>query len=130
MSIVGEYRYKYDYAELSPTLDALLAEGNKDLCVFAPSNGSVLKSPRMIETAKENGVTLMDFSCGEDNNNIKEITTDKMVNEFVSVEHDDLVAIDGSKVSPSKNTASGVSSDAEISKHLPSNSSIMVRPNQ
>ena len=25
MSIVGEYRYKYDYGELSPTLDALLA---------------------------------------------------------------------------------------------------------
>ncbi|GKB76753.1 hypothetical protein Tco_0943648, partial [Tanacetum coccineum] len=44
MSIVGEYRYKYDYGELSPTLDPLLAEGNKDLRVIAASKDTILKS--------------------------------------------------------------------------------------
>ncbi|KAI3753527.1 hypothetical protein L2E82_25582 [Cichorium intybus] len=58
MSIVGEYHHKYDYGELSPTFDALMAD---------PSNISTLKSPRNLEATKENGTNLMDLSCDEGN---------------------------------------------------------------
>ncbi|KAK4802942.1 hypothetical protein SAY86_001145 [Trapa natans] len=34
MSLVGDDTHKYDYGRLSPTLDALLAEGNKDLHAY------------------------------------------------------------------------------------------------
>ncbi|KAI3769511.1 hypothetical protein L6452_00617 [Arctium lappa] len=129
MSIVGEYHYKYDYGELSPTLDALLAESNKDLHVISPSNGSILKSPRNSETTKEDGGNFMDFSHDEDKEgNI----THEMVNEVVSLEHNGLgVANDASKRSPSKQIALGVSSyssDAEISRSLLASSSILATP--
>ncbi|XP_024966100.1 uncharacterized protein LOC112506323 [Cynara cardunculus var. scolymus] len=129
MSIDGEYHYKYDYGELSPTSDALLAEGNKDLHVIAPSNDSILKSPRNTETTKEDGANFMDFSCDKDKEG--NITHD-MVNEIVSFEHNGLgVANDGSKFSPSKQIALGVyshTSDAEISKSLLVGSSILATP--
>ncbi|KVH98702.1 hypothetical protein Ccrd_023074 [Cynara cardunculus var. scolymus] len=82
MSIDGEYHNKYDYGELSPTLDALLAEGNKDLHVISPSNGSILKSPRNTETTKEDGGNFMDFSCEKDK---KGNITHDMVNEAISL---------------------------------------------
>ncbi|PWA54405.1 hypothetical protein CTI12_AA434210 [Artemisia annua] len=128
MSIVGEYRYKYDYGELSPTLDALLAEGNKDLRVIAASKDTILKSPRMVATTKEYGANLMDFSCGEDNNNLEGIITHEMVNEDVAPKHNQLgVANDGSNISSNKEMPLDVLSEAE--KHLSSGSSILVTPN-
>ncbi|GKB94658.1 hypothetical protein Tco_0980795 [Tanacetum coccineum] len=62
MSIFREYRYKYDYGELSPTLDALLAEGNRDLHVIVASKDTILKSPRMAGTTKAHEANLIDFS--------------------------------------------------------------------
>ncbi|CAI9294918.1 unnamed protein product [Lactuca saligna] len=70
MSIVGEYHYKYDYGELSPTLDALMAD---------PSGVSILKSPRNVEATMENGDNLMDLSCNEDND-LQGISGHELVN--------------------------------------------------
>ncbi|GKC47651.1 hypothetical protein Tco_1065373 [Tanacetum coccineum] len=128
MSIVGEYRYKYDYGELSPTLDALLAEGNKDLRVIAASKDTILKSPRMAETTKEHGANLMDFSCGEDNNYLEGIFTHEMVIEDVAPTHNEFGAvIGGSNISANKQMSLDVSSEAE--KHLLSSTSLLITPN-
>ncbi|KAF2288995.1 hypothetical protein GH714_023589 [Hevea brasiliensis] len=55
MSLVGENPHNYDYGKLSPTLEALLAEGSKDLqdsSVSDSNNGKTLK--RKLSTFDEN----------------------------------------------------------------------------
>jgi len=121
MSIVGEYQYKYDYGELSPTSNELMAE---------PFNLSILKSPRDAETTKENRVNLMDLSCNEDSN-LEAIIDHEFVNEVLSLVNNGVGMVNGgSTFSPSKKIALSVppeAMDVEVSKHLTPRSSIMVR---
>ncbi|KAM7262805.1 hypothetical protein ACFE04_000488 [Oxalis oulophora] len=51
MSLVGVNPHKYDYAKLSPGLEALLAEGSKDLHVASVSSPSNLISPKIGESS-------------------------------------------------------------------------------
>ncbi|KAL4555334.1 hypothetical protein LXL04_037952 [Taraxacum kok-saghyz] len=102
MSLVGQYRYKYDYGELSPSLDALMAH---------PINVSIMKSPTNDEVTKENRGDLMDLSCYEDNN-LERIIGHDLVNEAASIENNGI----GHRVVN------------EVSKHLSPHPSIMATP--
>ncbi|BFG25870.1 hypothetical protein CerSpe_121460 [Prunus speciosa] len=62
MSIIEENPHKYDYGRLSPTLDAILAEGSKDLhadSVSALAN-SVPSKGVEVSALEENGIGHMD----------------------------------------------------------------------
>lgn len=72
MSLVGESPNRYDFGRLSPELDALLAEGSKDLhAVTISDNTSVSKSPTNMEgsllASKEHEGGLMDLIDDGDN---------------------------------------------------------------
>lgn len=64
MSLVGEKSSEYDYGRISPGLDALLAEGSRNLHTTSASDINVAsKSPRYLESqifpSNENGSALM-----------------------------------------------------------------------
>lgn len=62
MSIIEENPHKYDYGRLSPTLDAILAEGSKDLhadSVSALANSMPSKGVE-VSALEENGISHMD----------------------------------------------------------------------
>ncbi|KAM7503802.1 hypothetical protein LguiB_002706 [Lonicera macranthoides] len=72
MSLVGESPNRYDFGRLSPELDALLAEGSKDLhAVTISDNTNVSKSPSNVEgrllASKEHEGGLMDLIDDGDN---------------------------------------------------------------
>ncbi|KAF5741352.1 hypothetical protein HS088_TW10G00349 [Tripterygium wilfordii] len=57
MSLVDENPNKYDYGKLSPKLQAILAEGGKDLHVFSLSDYNKVKSPKgsLVPCLDDNG---------------------------------------------------------------------------
>ena len=55
MSIVGENPRRYDYDRLSPALDAILAEGSKDLPAISPLDPKAADSPNIDGSAKAQG---------------------------------------------------------------------------
>ena len=55
--------------------------------MIAASKDTIQKSPNMVATTKEHGANLVDFSFGEDNNNLEGIITHKIVNEDVAPKH-------------------------------------------
>ncbi|XP_021812561.1 uncharacterized protein LOC110755634 [Prunus avium] len=67
MSIIEENPHKYDYGRLSPTLDAILAEGSKDLHADSVSalTNSVPSNGVEVSALEENGIGHMDPRNGK-----------------------------------------------------------------
>ncbi|XP_034701874.1 uncharacterized protein LOC117926727 isoform X2 [Vitis riparia] len=67
MSLVGENPNRYDYGRLSPQLDALLAEGNRDLHVVSFSDlVNSPKSPSYLNKVRNTGSGAMDLKDNGD----------------------------------------------------------------
>ncbi|XP_050380826.1 uncharacterized protein LOC126798048 [Argentina anserina] len=65
MSIIEENPHKYDYGKLSATLDAILAEGSKDLHDSVPASISIMpsKGPE-VAVVENSGIAHMDLRNG------------------------------------------------------------------
>ncbi|KAA8526644.1 hypothetical protein F0562_008153 [Nyssa sinensis] len=90
MSLVGENPHRYDYGRLSPGLDALLAEGSKDLHTLPISdNISISQSPINIESQfsplKKLGNGPLELNVGRDEKRDDSGNNDMLPAEAASV---------------------------------------------
>ncbi|CAK9167178.1 unnamed protein product [Ilex paraguariensis] len=100
MSLVGENPHRYDYDRLSPGLDALLAEGSKDVHTISSSHKisastSPSKKESKILASKEHGGHTMDLTGGR-NKEAGAIDTYDMSIEAVYAVHNYLGEINAS----------------------------------
>ncbi|KAK1418133.1 hypothetical protein QVD17_27272 [Tagetes erecta] len=125
MSLVGEYHGKYDYGNLSPAMDPLLAEDHNSL--HAVTQLSVLKSPEKAGNQNGNEGAFMDFRYGQDDK-MQGITSQEEHKEVVSAKHNEAgAADDGSKLLPNKQAVFGVLSNisaTQASKSLSPSQSV------